>query len=202
MPKILIKTQERDLISEEHLLEVIIRALHLIHFRMKPLNNNLEVNNKRLLRNLNSCQILFLWAKCNHNNNSNKSTIQWQMEFRTKWPTLTTVKVVACNSSKCSSSSSNSAQQCQDMVVNNNNSEACLNKINSRLDLIKDSGAEVNLINNHRLTREPLLEAKILLMLSVGLHNLSNNINSKMQPPSNNQRHLTCSDTTIRCLKL
>lgn len=157
MLKILIKTQGKDSILEEHLPAEIIKVRLLIHFRMMLVSSsNL---NKQLKKKLNSSLTQFSWAKCNLN--SNKSITKWQMVFNLKWRTIITVKVVvACNSNSHSHNHSNLEQPCQDMEANSsNNSEACLNKISHSFKqgtiLIKDT-VVVNIINNHKWTK-PLL---------------------------------------------
>lgn len=138
------------------LVVVITRAhLHLIPSQMTIANQLLLRRRSQSRRSPSLFQILFSWAKWMLL--SNKSTIQWQMEFRIKWLMLITTKVECL-------SNNNMEQPWQATVSLNNNSGVCRNKTSSKQDIIKTKDSEDNLNNtinpqlavNHRSMRSEL----------------------------------------------
>ena len=125
--KILTKTMV-SISAEVHQQVEITKVLHSILFQMIIINQQLLNKNPLSKKSLNLFQIQYSWAKWMLLNS--KCIIKWPMESKIKWLMLITIKVECLNSN-------NTVQPWQDMVNHNNNSVECLNKTNSKLDIIK-----------------------------------------------------------------
>lgn len=123
--KILTKTMV-SISAEVHQLVETTKVLHSILFQMIIINQQLLNKNPPSKKSLNLFQIQYSWAKWMLLNS--KCIIKWPTESKIKWLMLITIKVECLNS--------NTVQPWQDMA-NHNNSVECLNKTNSKLDIIK-----------------------------------------------------------------